>query len=160
MKNKKGFVLLETAVVLIVVVIAMLGLYATYSFVFKNLKQSSKYENINDLYKLNVFYGLMENYQFPSGLTIGFVIINSSNCSTYFNDSNCSSIMSDLGFSYFIYTEDNIDDILFSDPTGNGLSNTDINFFKTLETNYHYLIGVRNDSGEYYYISMKAGEIE
>ena len=48
--NKKGFVLLETVIVLLVTVIAMLGLYTTYAFVFKNLKQARKYDNINDVY--------------------------------------------------------------------------------------------------------------
>ena len=37
MNSKKGFVLLETVIVLIVAVVAMLGLFLTYSFVFKCL---------------------------------------------------------------------------------------------------------------------------
>ena len=161
MRNKKGFVLLETAVVLIIVVIAMLGLYSTYSFVFKSLKQSAKYDNIDDLYKLNIFYRLMKSKGFPEVDSTGYIKITSSDCTTYFGDSNCSSLMSDLGFNYFIYVGTDIDGVLAAGRNNlTNLYNTDINYMKTLEFNFEYLVGVKVIDNEYYYVSMKAGEIE
>ena len=158
MKNKKGFVLLETSVVLIIVVIAMLGLYSTYAFVFKNLKQSEKYDNINDLYKLNIFYNLMSDKGFPELSSSNFEKIVSTDCGDYFGSTSyCSNVMSDLGFSYFIYTDKDIDTVL---QDASSFSNTDINYLKTLEYGFKYLVGVREVDNEYYYISMKAGEIE
>ena len=137
--DKKGFVLLETVIVLLVTVIAMLGLYTTYAFVFKNLKQARKYDNINDVYKLNVF-------------------------STYFNETSevCQSLMNDLEFNYLMYTKTSMDSVLAGNTSG--LSNTDINYMKTLEYNFKFLIGVHcnnNDcnGSDIHYVYLKAGEL-
>lgn len=162
MKSKKGFVLLETVIVLIVIIVAMLGLYTTYSFVFKNLKQAQKYDNINDIYKLNVFYKIRKQSNLD-GISSNFVKITSSNCSTYFNDSNCSSIMSDLGFNYFLYTKVGVDKVLVGSLSG--LSNTDIDYIKSLEFRFKFLIGVRCESGscsgnDNHYVYLKAGTTE
>ena len=159
--NKKGFVLLETAIVLIVTVIAMLGLYTTYAFVFKNLKQAQKYDNINDVYKLNIFYDLKKQTAL-NNISSNFVIITSSNCTTYFNDSYCSSLMSDLGFNRFIYTKVGMDTVLSGNLSE--LLNTDIEYMKTLEFNFKFLIGVKcdvsNSSGnDNHYVYLKAGEV-
>ena len=161
--NKKGFVLLETVIVLLVTVIAMLGLYTTYAFVFKNLKQARKYDNINDVYKLNVFYDL-RNQEVLDSISDNFVVINSASCSAYFNETSevCQSLMSDLEFNYLIYTKASVDDVLSGNL--NGLSNTDINYMKTLEYNFKFLIGVHcnnNDcnGSDIHYVYLKAGEL-
>ena len=154
MKNNKGFVLLETAVVLIIVVMAMLGLYSTYSFVFKSLKQSEKYDNINDVYKLNIFYDMRKESVLDS-LTSNFIKITSSDCTTYFDDSHCSNLMSDLGFSYFIYINKDMDLVLL-DPSG--LSNTDINYLKSLEFGTRYLVGAYGSDSDMHYVSLKVGD--
>lgn len=152
MKNKKGFVLLETIVVLIVTVICMLGLYLTYSFLVKNLKQSKHYDNINDVYRLNIFYKLMKEKGFPSD---NILKITDSNCSSYF-DANCKSLMTKTEFNYFLYLNNDIDSIL-SNPTN--LSNTDINYINILEHKFSYLVGVYQKNNEYYYVSLKVGGV-
>ena len=154
--NKKGFVLLETLVVLLVTVVSMLGLFLTYSFVLKSLEQAKHYDNINDIYKLNVFYqSLIPNISAPDG----YVKKTQFECERLFNDENCWPISSKFGFKYYIYTNRNIDDIL-ADYDPEVLLNTDINYMKTLDKKYTYLIGVRIINDEYYYVSLKVGELE
>ncbi len=152
MYKKRGFIFLETIIVLIVTVISMLGLFFTYSFLIKNLNQGRHYDNINDVYKLNIFYKLMKEKGFPSDELLK---ITNSNCENYF-DNNCQLLMEKLGFDYFIYTKKDLDNIL-SNPTN--LLNTDINYLKILEHNRSYLIGVYQIDNEYYYVSMEAGEL-
>ena len=156
--NKKGFVLLETIVVLIVTVVSMLGLYLTYSFVFKNLNQEKYYDNINDVYKLKIFYDILK----PSINTndIGYTTAISTNCEiNLFNTANCNELMTKLGFEYFIYTDEDMDRILSSFDPSSTLKVTDIEYMKKLEHNYSYLIGVLKRNDKYYYVSLKAGEI-
>lgn len=161
--DKKGFVLLETVIVLLVTVIAMLGLYTTYAFVFKNLKQARKYDNINDVYKLYVFYDL-KNQSALDSIGGNFVKITPSTCSTYFNETSevCQSLMNDLEFNYLMYTKTSMDSVLAGNTSG--LSNTDINYMKTLEYNFKFLIGVHcnnNDcnGSDIHYVYLKAGEL-
>ena len=159
--NRKGFVLLETIVVLLVTVVSMLGLYLTYSFVFKNLNQTKYYDNINDVYKLNIFYNMMYS-DIDTGRN-GYIIVNSNNCSDkLFGDYNCMDLMNKLGFEYIIYTDKDLDIILSSTSQSSELKNTDINYIKRLEHNYSYLIGVykSNKDENYYYVSLKVGELE
>lgn len=155
--KKKGFVLLETLIVLVVVVVSMLGLFLTYSFVFKNLKQGKHYDNINDVYKLNIFFGVLKDKNpLPSTDNSGFVLIDSSNC-TYYFDSNCSKLYLKVGFDKIIYTSSDLNTIL-NNPSG--LDNTDINYIKKLEHGYSYLIGVYEKNGEKYYASLKVSELQ
>ncbi len=156
MKNKRGFVLLETIVVLIVAVVSMLGLFLTYSFVFKNLNQGKYYDNINDVYKLNIFYKIMKEKGFPND---ELLIINNDNCEEYF-DNNCQDLNTNLNMNYFIYTNKNLNTIL--NTQNENLQNTDINYMNKLESNYSYLIGAYkiNDDENYYYVSLKVGELQ
>lgn len=54
MKNKKGFILVETVIVMSVVMISLLGIYKTYALLLQKTIQNSYYDNINDVYRLNV----------------------------------------------------------------------------------------------------------
>ena len=171
MNSKKGFVLLETVIVLIVAVVAMLGLFLTYSFVFKNLKQGSHYDNAIDLYRLNVFYNTMKSNGFPNddilviyanaGTTDNIV----KNCTEYF-DSNCVDLMSKLDINYFIYLNSNTDDILLNENIKSKLKNTDINYIKKLDNHKSYLVsvyrnyinGCNGDDCPYYYVSLQVGD--
>ena len=154
---KKGFVLLETLIVLIVAVVSMLGLFLTYSFVFKNLKLGNHYDNVNDVYKLNMFYKVLKDRsQKPSLGDASFAVITSSNCASYF-DSNCSKLYTKTGFEKIIYTNANLNDIL-NNPLR--LNNTDIDYIRKLEHNYSYLIGVYKKDNENYYVSLKVSDLE
>lgn len=156
--NKKGFVLLETIVVLVITVVCMLGLFLTYSFVIENLKQARYYDNIGDVYKLNVLYSILDKDSVSN--INNYEIITSANCSSYF-ENNCADLIdSRLKFNYLIITTADINSILASHNSD--LKPSDINYFKTLENGYTYLIGFYNNGyqleGNNYYVSLKVGE--
>lgn len=163
--NRKGFVLIETIIVLIVVVLSMLGLYKAYSFVFQNLKQNKYYDNINDVYKVNIFRKAFNSY--PSAQE-GFLKVFRDNCSIYM-DTNCNALFDSFknnnNNDYLIYISENIDDFLNdygTGKTGNSeLNNTDINYLKTLESNRAYLIYHYKNINENrdYYASLTTGRI-
>ncbi len=166
--NKKGFVLLETVVVLIVVVVSMLGLYASYSFIFKNLEKSKYYDNINDVYRVNVFYKMIKSAGNPT-VENGYTIIRKSNCTAKLQDSNCETLFDELDVEYLIYNDVRVNNIINKNTNlcaGNSsnqncLNNTDINYMKTLEQNYSYIIGVfSSDDGSdnYYYCSLRVDD--
>lgn len=162
--NRKGFVLIETIIVLIVVVLSMLGLYKAYSFVFQNLKQNKYYDNINDVYKVNIFRKAFNSY--PSAQE-GFLKVFRDDCSKYM-DTNCNALFDSFknnnNNDYLIYISENIDDFLNdygTGKTGNSeLNNTDINYLKTLESNRAYLIyHYKNIENRDYYASLTTGRI-
>ena len=59
--NKKGFVLIETIVVMSIVMISLIGIYGTYSSIVKNQSQRKFYDNINDVYRLNIIKSLLKD---------------------------------------------------------------------------------------------------
>jgi hypothetical protein len=52
--NRKEFVFIETIVVLVVVMVIMIGIYSSYSIINRNATKREKYDNINDIYKVNL----------------------------------------------------------------------------------------------------------
>ena len=150
--KKSGFVLIETIIVLVVVVVCMLGLYKSYSFLFNNLKQNKYYDNINDIYKINSVKKLFLT-GFPSD---DYIKITTSNCASYMS-SDCTQIYALLGIDTVFYTGVNIDVVLTS---ASDLSNTDKNYMKFLENGHKYLIihYVKNTFD--YYSSLAIGGTE
>ena len=53
-KNKKGFVFVETIIIMAVIIVAMLGLYTTSNRFLIRIKQYKRYDDINDIYKVYV----------------------------------------------------------------------------------------------------------
>lgn len=157
MYNKKGFVLLETIIVLVIVVSSMIGLFLTYSFVLKDLKQARHYDNLNDVYKLNIFYGMINSS--VTSNNIGYLKIDGNNCASYLKDENCSNLLQRTDLEYLLYTDKSIDLILSSLSFNNGLKNSDVDYIKTLDKKYTYLIGTYSKDNEYFYVSLKVGEI-
>ena len=83
MKNKKGFVLVETIIVMSVVMIALIGIYNSYITVIKKSKQTLLYDNINDVYRLNIIRKMMNepytttcNYFDPCASNIAYLFPN------------------------------------------------------------------------------------
>lgn len=155
--NKKGFVLIETIVVLLVVVVCMLGLYKAYSFVFEDAKQNKYYDDINDIYKINILKRtFIEGY--PT-IDSGYVKFEPSECAQYGMSEDCTSLLTEFKVRDVIYTTMNISEILDSHVSTNidVLSNTDIEYMKHLEDNHRYLIIRSSKDGYNYYASLSLG---
>lgn len=163
MKDKKGFIFVETIVVLVVVVFSLTLILASYSLVTRKSKMKYYYDQVEDIYLLYVIANLgnATSTAYTSGDTF---IANKNTCNTYMSENfeTCSQVFSDrdLGVEYFGYIK-SVSAIL-SNPTSydNGI----IEYVKQLKNNekYHYLILVRYKNNEYYYSSIliKDGEVE
>lgn len=151
MNRKEGFVLIETIIVIVVVVVCMLGLYKSYSFVFNNLKQNMNYEKINDIYILNAIYKTLR--ELPQD---NYVKITPETCLSYMTE-DCEPLFSSLEIDNLIYISIGAEDLM-KDIQADGLSNTDINYISTLQRGYKYLILHYNKNEKDYYASLALEE--
>lgn len=148
--RQKGFVLIETIIVLVVVIISMLGLYKAYSFVSINLKQNMLYDNINEIYKVNIIKKVVETYPADN-----YIKITSANCTNYMI-SDCTQLYTLLDIDYVIYNNIDVQSVLASPGT---LTNTDKNYIKKLESGYKYLIIHSEKNDKDYYASLVMGGV-
>lgn len=150
--KRNGFILVETVIVLVIVIVSMLGLYKAYSFVSINLKQNRYYDNMNDIYKANII-----KKAFIDGLPTGnYIKLTSSNCGDYISE-DCEELYTLMGIDYVIVSNIEISSILSGSHTG--LSNTDLNYIKYLPAGYKYLMISYEKDNHNYYASLSTGEI-
>ena len=67
MLNKKGFVLLETIIVMSVLLIGMILLYSNYNKLFINYGKISYSDNVEDIYTAYYAYQKRENIGYNNG---------------------------------------------------------------------------------------------
>lgn len=150
--KKRGFILVETVIVLVIVLVSMIGLFKAYSFVSMNLKQNRYYDNINDIYKINII-----KRAFIDGSSSGnYLKLTSSNCEDYMSE-DCTDLYTLMGIDYILYTTDEISDIISGVHTK--LSNTDLNYMKYLPAGYKYLIINYQKDNHNYYASLSVGSV-
>ncbi len=157
MKDNKGFVLIETMVVLTVTMISLLTLYSAYILILKNAQQKQYYDNINDVYKANVVLNLSEEnklYEFNN--TNGYVAYTPSNCSA--NGAmvkDCSELFNNLDITYAIYTKKGAN---INQSDTNIFVNTFKKYISSIDTNNANLIIIRDVNDKKYYASIVVGE--
>ncbi len=146
MKEKHGFVFIETIIVIVVAMVLLVSIYSSFSLILTNINRKEKYDNINDIYKANIVSRLFTSY------TIGadYVEIDETNCSSYMN-SDCANVLSDLGINDIFINDISYEDILISEPD---LPSTLISYLnnKAIEENTIIIHCIRN--GEDYYASI------
>lgn len=148
-QDKKGFVFIETIVVLVVLLVSLIGLYNLFSFVMMRGERREIYDNMNDVYKVNLIYNLFNTL--PTGVTV----ITSDNCTTYMN-SYCSSIFSDLLVDTVLITGNNINSLIDSDID---INNTMKEYLKTLKKDEETLVVSFNKGEVMHFSSLRVGEI-
>lgn len=152
--NKKGFVLIETIIVLLVVVVCMLALYKAYSFVFLNLKQNNYYDNINDIYKVNIVKKIFNFESIGEGENFHKEEIGACDlCMNY----DCGVLLEEenLNINNVIYIR-NINSFL-NNPQG--ATNTDIDYIKTLDSTKAYLIIHYENNNKQHYASLPVEDL-
>lgn len=151
--RKKGFVLVETIIVLVVVLVSMIGLYKTYYSVLNNLNQNKYYDNINDLYKINTLKKTFIN-GYPAD---DYKKILKADCTTYMSE-DCGALYDLFSFDYIIYNSVDVTELLSGVKTD--LTNTDVNYIKYLQDNHKYLIVHYEKNSKDYYASLSVGVME
>ncbi len=144
--QNKGFIFIETVIVLVVLSASLIGLYSSFSSVINTLENRKKYDNINDIYKVNIISEILTNV--PSDT---YTIIDSSSCQNYMN-SDCTEIFNELNISEVLLTNINIQTILNLDID---IPNTMKEYLQTINKNEKSIVARFNRNSENYYASLE-----
>lgn len=144
--QNKGFIFIETVIVLVVLSASLIGLYSSFSSVINTLENRKKYDNINDIYKVNIISEILTNV--PSDT---YTIIDSSSCQNYMN-SDCTEIFNELNISEVLLTNTNIQTILNLDID---IPNTMKEYLQTINKNEKSIVARFNRNSENYYASLE-----
>ena len=144
--QNKGFIFIETVVVLVVLAASLIGLYSTFSSVINNIEKRKQYDNINDVYKVKIIKDLITNES-----TGTYTVVNNANCTNYMNN-DCKEVFSELAVSEVLITGNNIQTIIDLDIN---IPNTMKEYLKTVNKNEKSIIVRFNRSGENYYSSLE-----
>lgn len=144
--HNKGFIFIETVIVLVVLSASLIGLYSSFSSVVNNIEKRKQYDNINDIYKVKIVKDLFESI--PSNT---YTTIDNSNCNNYMN-ADCKEVFSELSISEVLVTGNNIQTIIDLDIN---IPNTMKEYLETINKNEKSLIVRFNRSGENYYSSLE-----
>lgn len=187
MLNKKGFVFLETIVVLIVVTLSLTMLLSSYSLLSRKSRENEVYDNVSDKYLLYSISSLGTSGTYNYNDFVDFSA-NATNCmespmsNIYLCNqttsdkkkcliSNCSEMFSDTGLIN-LYVISDINMTLSSSDVTNRIDNGAIQYIKTLkncaeggkfdgETSCikcnKYMVGVFYRNGKYHYASIPLG---
>ena len=133
MLNKKGFVLLETIIVMSILLIGMILLYSNYNKLFINSGKISYNDNVEDIYTAYYVYQKRENIGYNNE-DIQSIKVN--NLTNEFND-----ILNNLNIEKIYYFKKNAFNNIFINQNGdcNNLNKlicydgTTINYLKSIE---------------------------
>ena len=123
---KKGFIFIETLIVLIVLLVTVVGMYGMYIKISTDIDNRSYYDNISDLYKIDI---LRNNIREESISGSGLLSITKDNCAVYMN-SDCSTLMSSLKAQIIYINLDPISSLVLSEI--NDLPNSLKSYLKTI----------------------------
>lgn len=165
MKNKKGFVFLESVIVLVVVALALTGFMTTYRLQANNAKRREYYDKTSDKYLLYSISALgtngNDNINSCSDFNINRDFGSSGSVYTscfskfYSTKEQAQKMFDDTGLVYLYYIKDISDVLDNSKKPTEKFDNGSIEYIKTLDSNKtNYLIGVFRRSDRYYYASI------
>lgn len=139
--NNKGYIFIETIVVLSITMVSLLVLFNGYSLLTKSAYQKKYFDNINDIYKVNVIKHMMKETE-----NVSFV---KPECNSFMNE-DCINVLEKFNIERVILI-DNIESI---NTTNDNL----IKYLNNLEKNNKYIIIERKENNNYYYASLKIKE--
>jgi len=148
---KKGFIFIETLVVLTVLSLSIVGLYGMYIKVSTDIKEKKYYDNIDDLYKTDIIRKITNKDSLPNEEIIK---INSSNCTSFMN-LNCTSILNTLEVEEVIILNANIDSLINNENTN--IKNSLKEYLKTINKDEitRYIILNYKYADKNFYASLK-----
>lgn len=148
---KKGFVFLETLIVLTVLLVSVVGMFSMYTKVSTDIENRKYYDNISDLYKTDVVRNYVDISKLNSSSS--FIEVSKSNCSTYMK-TNCSLLFDTLRISKVYINLDSINSMILSSTSG--LNNSMREYLKSInKDNKRYIIVNYKYSDKNYYASLR-----
>ncbi len=135
---KKGFVFLETIVMLIITTVTLVGIFKMYTKVSIEIDRRVHYDNVSDLYKTNILRSLVSLEKITSN-----TLIEANNCEVYMGE-ECAKVIEKLGVEKIYLIKDS--------TQKEDLPNSLIEYMKTIQSNGTYIIVNYKDN---YYASLK-----
>lgn len=86
--NKKGFVLMETIVVIVVVSVALLTIFSSYNKILSKLRTENKYDTSEYIYITKYIKDYMQNNQSALGINVDDISANITNYLSKISNSN------------------------------------------------------------------------
>ena len=128
---KRGFVFIETLIVLVVLTVSIVSLYGLYIKISSDINQRRYYDNISDLYKTDLVRDFITKQTLES--TTNFITITPSNCSSYMED-GCKTVLETLNIENVYINNTDIDIILSSSsiPLKNSAKYNGRNYYASL----------------------------
>lgn len=163
--DKKGFMFIETIVVLVVVAISLTSLLASYSLITRKVESRKHYDLPSDLYLVYSISRLGATKTIKYQMVSTDFIVTRDNCqSSYMGEmlSNCGKLFKDTNLIYFGVVND-VDRALGSGDATKMYDNGTLEYFKTLKKcrdkncteKIGYVFGVFYRSGNYYYAATE-----
>lgn len=156
--NKKGFVFLETIIVLVIVVVSLSVVLTTFTTVVSKNKIRKYYNRTNDIYLLYNIFELTKIDGLSMLKSREDFFVNTNECNNIFGDylEDCEKLFDDFNIESIGYTS-NISSVL--DEYKN-YDNGMIEFLKQLKkreenNNIKYIYASFNIDNEYYYASVR-----
>ncbi len=145
---KKGFVFIETLLVLAILAFGLVNLCSMYIKISSDINIKKYYDNVSDLYKVDVIRSLLTN----KNVTGDMSSFNSANCTTYMG-SNCTTLLSDMSASN-VYLINDVETVMTSQ--NENIKNSMREYLKTInEAQTHKTIIVEfNYNNRAYYASL------
>ena len=143
--TKKGFVFIETIIVIVLLSVGIASMYSLMSNITTDIKTRKYFDNISDLYKTNIIRN--NTNKNLTGST--YLEITKDNCTSYMN-SNCNSLLTDLEVERVVINFTNLDNIINSDTT---LPNSFNEYLKTInsyKTNKYIIVNYKYNNKNYY----------
>lgn len=136
-KNKKGFIFIETLIVLVVLLVTVMGMYKMYTKISTDIDYREYFDNISDLYKTDIIRSEINKNQLTSSNPL--IEINKTNCTSYMS-SSCPVLIASLKIEAIYINLTGIDGLLLSEN------------LKLKNSMKRYLKTINNKKGERYII--------
>lgn len=149
--NKKGFIFVETIIVLSITMISLILLYRSYVLVINRLEQKTYYDNINDVFKASIIKQMIESVSFDGNYIVLYP--EKGNCDAYMQV-DCPTVMKEMDINR-VYIVKNTE-ALIADPTDAIVTNSLKRYLHTID-NYQYTLIIQRGQG--FYASLKVGAI-
>lgn len=143
--TKKGFVFIETIIVIILLSVGIASMYSLMSNITTDIKTRKYFDNISDLYKTNIIRN--NTNKNLTGST--YLEITKDNCTSYMS-SNCNSLLTDLEVERVVINFTNLDNIINSDTTLPNSLNEYLKTINSYKTNKYIIVNYKYNNKNYY----------
>lgn len=143
--NKKGFVFLETIIVIVVLSGSLATLYSLMTKITYDIKTRKYYDNISDIYKTDIIRSNITK-ETITGTNL-YIEITKSNCTSYMTPT-CADLLNELEAERVVINLKSVGAISLEQ---NDFPNSMIEYLKTINTNNRYIIvNYKYDEKNYY----------